>query len=141
MLLPMLALFCCGGFFGAALYISLVQHPALLTAGVTCAKQFFPPMYTRAAPLQITFAGGGFVAALGAWWMGLGVLWLVGGLWLISVIPITLWFLRPINTQLLGNDSTRADAETETLLRQWGARHWLRTVASGVAFVLYLCAW
>ena len=47
-----LAIFCCGVFFGAALYISLVQHPAALETGNDFAARFFPLMYRRAAILQ-----------------------------------------------------------------------------------------
>ena len=48
----LLATFCCGVFFGAALYISLVQHPAAVETGTDFAGRFFRPMYRRAAILQ-----------------------------------------------------------------------------------------
>jgi hypothetical protein len=38
----LLATLCCGVFFGAALYISLVQHPATLETGNDFAARFFP---------------------------------------------------------------------------------------------------
>ena len=42
MILQVIALFCCGSFFGAALYIALAQHPATLEAGVSVGGRFFP---------------------------------------------------------------------------------------------------
>jgi len=46
-----IALGCAGLFAGAAVYISLVQHPATATLGTLVAVAFFVPMYSRAAPL------------------------------------------------------------------------------------------
>ena len=59
-----LAVFLCGTFFGAAVYISIVQHPATMKAGIPVAEKFFPPMYNLAAPMQIVSALGGTLAGL-----------------------------------------------------------------------------
>ena len=59
-----LALFLCGTFFGAAVYISIAQHPATMKAGVSVAAKFFPPMYGLAAPMQILSALGGTLGGL-----------------------------------------------------------------------------
>jgi hypothetical protein len=58
-----LATFCCAVFFGAALYISLVQHPAAHEAGNAIYLGYFPAMYRRAAVLQGGTAVLGFLAA------------------------------------------------------------------------------
>ena len=139
-LIQILTLFCCGTFFGAAVYISLAQHPAALEAGTSVGGRFFPPMYKRAAPLQIVLAVVGFLGGVVAWWGGLGVLWLTGSIILISVVPITLVLIKPINDVLLSRESDPDSQETQGLLVRWGPKHWIRTVVSGVAFVLYLYA-
>lgn len=140
MIVQVVALFSCGTFFGAALYISLAQHPAALAAGVAVGGRFFPPMYQRAAPLQITLAVAGFVSGLIAWYQSMEPLWLIGGLLLFSVIPITLIFIKPVNDQLLHPENNPDSDETEELLRRWGPKHWWRTLVSGAAFILYLTA-
>ena len=61
-----LATFCCGIFFGAALYISLVQHPAALETGADFAARFFTPMYNRAAIMQASLALVGCDAIIAA---------------------------------------------------------------------------
>jgi hypothetical protein len=66
----LLATFCCGVFFGAALYISLVQHPAALETGNDFAARFFSPMYEGAAVLQASLASVGCAAAFAAWLRG-----------------------------------------------------------------------
>ena len=88
MIIQIIALFCCGTFFGAAVYISLVQHPAALEYGVSVGGQFFPPMYKRAAPMQIFLALTGFITGILAWYFSGDYLWFIGGLFLISVVPI-----------------------------------------------------
>lgn len=86
----LLATLCCGVFFGAAIYISLVQHPAALEAGTDFAARFFPPMYGRAAVLQASLALVGFAVAIVAWLKGAGRLWLAAGALLGCVVPFTL---------------------------------------------------
>lgn len=140
MIFQVIALFCCGSFFGAALYISLAQHPAALEAGVSVGGRFFPPMYKRAAPLQITLALVGFISGFVVWLNGITLLWLIGAFFLISVVPITLIAIKPINDVLLKSDNDPESENTQNLLLLWGPKHWLRTIASGVAFLLYLFA-
>ena len=139
-MIQVLALFCCGTFFGAALYISLAQHPATLETGASFGGHFFPPMYKRAAPLQIVLALIGFIAGMVVWFNGAGTLWLAGSLFLISVVPITLLLIKPINDILLSSDNNPESEETKNLLLRWGPKHWIRTIVSGVAFILYLYA-
>lgn len=133
-----LALFGCGTFFGAAVYISLAQHPAALEAGVPTAARFFPPMYRRAAAMQVALAVVGTVAGIGAWWAGSGLPWLVGASLLFAVVPFTLLVIKPVNNRLLNPDRDPSDADTETLLHRWGLLHAARSVLSGVAFLVFL---
>ena len=133
----LLATFCCGVFFGAAVYISLVQHPAALETGQDFAVRFFPFMYRRAAVVQANLALLGCVAALAAWLRGAGRMWLAVGVLLGSVVPFTLLVIKPVNDALMqGGDVSRP--ELGTLLVRWSYLHWARTAASGVAFLLCL---
>jgi Domain of unknown function (DUF1772) len=133
------ATLCCGVFFGAALYISLVQHPAMLETGNDFAMRFFPPMYGRAAIVQASAAVVGSAAAVVAWLGGAGRSWLVAAVLLGSVVPFTLVVIKPVNDALFqgGDIST---IEVDALLVRWGYLHWARTVASGLAFVTCLVA-
>lgn len=135
-----IALFLCGTFFGAAVYISIAQHPASMKAGVPFAAKFFPPMYNLAAPMQIILAVGGTLAGLIQWYLSSDALWAIGSVLLVFVIPFTLIVLKPINDQLRNPNVERSDPQTEQLLNQWAARHWVRSIASGLSFVAYLWA-
>ncbi len=130
------ATLCCGVFFGAALYISLVQHPAALETGGEFAVRFFPPMYARASVMQASLAVLGTAAALAAYLAGAGRAWLAAALLMISVIPFTLIVVEPVNQELKMIDPS-ADRAVELLIR-WGRLHWVRTVASGLSFVTCL---
>lgn len=140
MILQLLALFSSATFFGAALYISLVQHPAALEAGGSVGGRFFPPMYKRAARMQIVLALAGSVSGFALWLYGIGFLWLIGAFFLFSVFPVTLILIKPVNDKLLSSENDPDSVETKALLRCWGPLHWIRTVASGTAFVIYLIA-
>ncbi len=131
-----IAVFCTGTFFGVAIYLSLVQHPAAMSTGIDFAGRFFGPMYLKAAPLQVLLAVLGSFAGLFEWLLGSGIMWLIGGLCLFAVIPYTLMVIKPINDKLLpGKLSTE---ETEALLKRWAQLHWVRSILSGAAFLIFL---
>jgi hypothetical protein len=132
------ATFACGVFFGAALYISVAQHPATLEAGTAFALRFFAPMYRRAAALQIAAALVGTSAGVLAWFRDGGFAWLAGALLLFAVIPFTLIWIKPVNDPLMDRGRDPGAHDTETLLRRWAPLHGVRTALSGVAFLLFL---
>jgi hypothetical protein len=53
------AVLACALFTGAAVYISLVEHPARMECGVEIAATEFPPSYRRASILQADLGRGG----------------------------------------------------------------------------------
>lgn len=131
-----LATFCCGGFFGAAVYISLVQHPAALETGGEWAARFFAPMYARASIMQASLAITGAIAAFAAYFSGAGRVWLWAAVMILSVIPFTLLVIEPVNQQIKAIEPS-ADRAVDLLI-QWGRLHWVRTAASGISFFLCL---
>ncbi len=140
LIVDFIAAFCAGVFFGAAVYISIAQHPATLEAGSAVGGRFFSQMYRRAAPMQIFLAVIGFFAGVADWALGGSLLWLIGALFLVAVIPITLVVVKPINDVLLDPAHHPDASDTEALLRRWGPGHWARSVVGGIAFVLFLLA-
>lgn len=131
------ATFCCGVFFGAAVYVSLVQHPAALETGIDFAAQFFAPMYRRAAWLQASLAVIGAAAGIIAWWKRADSLWLAGAVLLFSAVPFTLVIIKPVNDALIAG---QAGDERGALLARWGRLHWVRTAASALAFIVCVAA-
>jgi hypothetical protein len=128
----------CSLFTGAAVYLTLVEHPARMECGVEIAATEFPPSYRRASVMQASLAALGLVSSIAAWLAGATFWWLVGGVLLGSVIPFTLIVILPTNNQLLSPALDRRSPETERLLARWGMLHAVRSVLSTVALFLFL---
>jgi Domain of unknown function (DUF1772) len=132
------AVLACSLFTGAAVYISLVEHPARMECGVELAATEFRPSYRRATVMQASLAAVGLVSSIAAWLAGATFWWLVAGALLGSVIPFTLFVILPTNKLLLSPTLDRRSVEAERLLARWGALHAVRSVLSGVALLLFL---
>jgi uncharacterized membrane protein len=133
-----IAVLACGLFAGAALYVSLVEHPARMECGVETAITVFGPSYRRATVLQVTLAALGLLSSLVAWLSGATFWWLVVGLMLSSVIPFTLVVILPTNRQLISPALDRRSANASRLLSRWALFHAVRTVISSLALTLFL---
>jgi hypothetical protein len=128
----------CGLFAGAAVYISLVEHPARIECGVEPAATEFAPSYRRATVMQATLAAVGLVSSIAAWLAGASCLWVVGGVLLGSVIPFTMIVILPTNKQLLSPTLDKRSAQTGQLLAHWAVLLAVRSVLSGLALLLFL---
>lgn len=127
-----------GTFFGAAVYINLVEQPARVSCGVPLAVTEWRPSYKRGTLMQAPLALIGSVSALSAWWFVGGVSWLTGGILLLLVVPFTLVAILPTNKRLESKELDLHSEEAGRLLRRWGRLHAVRSVLSGLAFLLFL---
>ena len=132
------AVLSCSLFTGAAVYVSLVEHPARMQCGVEIAATEFPPSYRRGTVMQVTSATLGLLSSIAAWLSGATFWWLVGGIVLGSVIPFTLIAILPTNKLLLNPTLDRRSVEAERLLTRWGSLHAVRSVLSTMALLLFL---
>lgn len=114
------AVLACGLFSGAAVYLSLVEHPAANGMGGELAATEFAPSYRRAIVMQASLGAVGLVSYIAAWLAGASFLWVIGGVLLGSVIPFTLIVILPINKQLL---NTALDNWTGGRQKQSGYSH------------------
>ena len=133
-----LTAFACSVFAGAAVYITVVEHPARLACGIEVAATEFSPSYRRAAVMQASLAIAGFVCAVVAWLAGATTWWLAGGVLLASVVPFTLLVIRPTTKALLDPSLDKRSARAAQLLSRWGQLHALRSLMSTLALVLFL---
>ena len=125
-------------FTGAAVYITFIEHPARMQCGVEVAATEFVPSYRRATVMQATCAAVGLLSSVAAWLAGASFWWLIAGVLLGSVIPITLIVILPTNKRLLDPTLDKRSAETERLLARWGRLHSVRSVLSGLSLLLFL---
>src|SRR5215470_18339645 len=118
MIFQMVATFACGVFFGAALYINLVEQPARISCGTPLAVTQWRPSYKRGTLMQVPLALIGSLSALIARRFEGGTAWLVGGLLLLLVIPLTLIVILSTNKRLQRQELDPRSLEADRLLRQ-----------------------
>jgi hypothetical protein len=94
-------------FAGAALYISLVEHPARLGLADGPLLAQWQPSYKRALPIQSGLAIAGGVAGLIAGYLSTDWQWLVGSILLLANWPFTLLGIMPVNKRLMAMRSVR----------------------------------
>jgi hypothetical protein len=133
-----LALAATGLFAGAALYVTLVEHPARMACGPMMAVAQFRRSYPRGAALQAPLAILAGLAGAGAWLAGAGLAWLAAGVLQALVVPYTLLVVMPVNRRLLDPALEPDTPEAVRLLHRWAALHLVRTIAGLVALALML---
>jgi uncharacterized membrane protein len=126
-----------GLFTGAAIYINFVEHPARMSCGTDLAVTEFRPSYKRATVMQASLAAFGFLNAMAAWFAGASIMWLIGGLLLVSVIPFTLIVIFPTNKKLLDPSLDTNSDFAHRLLTRWGRLHAVRSILSLAAFLIF----
>jgi hypothetical protein len=134
-LLEVVALLSSGLFAGAALYITVVEHPARISQGTLIALQEFRPSYKRAAPLQASLAVICFLCSVVVWRLTGGWGWLAGGALVGAVVPFTLAFIMSTNRLLLDAASPPKEDAAVVLLAKWARLHAVRTCLSLLGFV------
>lgn len=125
-------------FAGAAVYINLVEHPARMGCSTELAATVWAPSYKRATVMQAFLAIIGFLAGAGSWLLGGDWWWLVGALFIVSVVPVSLIVIFPVNTRLLAPGRDLASLHTRELLAKWGRLHAIRSVLSLIASVIFV---
>ena len=132
----LVALLAAGLFAGAAIYVTLVEHPARLECGIALALAEFRPSYQRGAVMQGSLAAVGCLAAVLAWLQRGHISVLIAGLLLGGMIPFTLIVILPTNKRLLAPDLDPQQPEVAALLTRWGHLHAVRSLAGAVAFLI-----
>jgi hypothetical protein len=127
-----------GIFAGAAVYVSFVEQPARLSCGVELAVTEWRPSYKRGTVMQAPLAVIGSLAALLSWWLDRDLGWLLGGLLFLLIIPFTLVVIMPTNKRLESLELDLRSEEAGSLLRRWGRLHAVRSILSGVVFLIFL---
>jgi Domain of unknown function (DUF1772) len=134
----LLATFCAALFAGAALYITLVEHPARMGLETRAAATQWGPSYKRATRMQAPLALLSFLGGATAWLLGAGAGWLIAALLIGAVVPFTAIVIMPTNHRLSAPGRDLGSAETRALLERWGRLHAVRTALSLLATGLYL---
>jgi Domain of unknown function (DUF1772) len=127
-------------FTGAAVYITLVEHPARLRCTTEAAIAQWRPSYKRATAMQASLASLGTLSCIAAWLAGAGLAWLLAGLLLGAVILFTLLVIAPTNLRLEDRNLDPTSELARHLLSRWGRLHAVRSGLSLIALLLMMFA-
>ena len=143
MVLGLLALTLAAVFTGAALYVSVAEHPARLKLDDGALLTEWKPAYNAGFIMQASLAAAsglfGFLAFFfGVWnwdWK-----WMIGAALMLANWPYTLYVIMPTNKKLMAADPAAPGAEVRPLMVRWGWLHAARTAMGGLAVLLFLTA-
>lgn len=126
----------CAIFAGAALYVTLVEHPARMRCETRIAATQWAPSYKRGTAMQAPLAIIALLGGVAAWLMGARAVWLMAGLTVGAAVPFTLLVIMPTNHRLQEAGRDLSAADTRALLERWGRLHAVRTVLGMIALVI-----
>ncbi|WP_119458398.1 DUF1772 domain-containing protein [Rhodospirillaceae bacterium SYSU D60014] len=127
-------------FTGAAIYVSLVEHPARLSCGSAVALTQWRPSYKRGTAMQAPLAVAGAVLGIAAWLTGSSAVWLIAALVIGAVVPFTLLVIFPTNHRLEDEGLDGTSDLALGLLSKWGALHAVRALLGLLALVMMIFA-
>lgn len=125
-------------FTGAALYITLVEHPARLGLADAPLLAEWQPSYKRALPIQSGLAIASGLAGVAAWYLSRDWQWLGGSLVMLANWPFTLLVILPVNKRLMSMEPSEAGAESRSMLVKWGGLHNIRSALGTASIGLFL---
>lgn len=125
-------------FTGAAIYITLVEHPARMGLDDAALLAQWQPSYKRALPIQAGLAVLGGIAGFVTWYLVRDWQWLLGSIVLLANWPFTLFVIMPVNKRLLSMQPQDAGAESRTLLLEWGGLHTVRSTLGAASALLFV---
>jgi hypothetical protein len=125
---------------GAALYVNLVEKPALLALDDRAALVGWKIALKRGAVIQAPLCAIGFALGLIAWLHLRDIGNAVGSLAMLANIPWTVAVILPINRTLQAIAPEAAGEESRALLLRWYARHKMRSALGLIALLFFFLA-
>ena len=137
MIFPLLALVLATLFTGAALYITLVEHPVRFGLGDGPALAQWQPSYERALPIQAGLVIVAGLCGIVAWFQLRDWQFLAASVIMLANWPYTLLAIFPTTKKLQAIAPQDAGPGTRALLGTWGRLHAGRSALGGVAVLLF----
>ena len=119
-------------FFGAAIYVNLVEQPARLVLDIRASVREWMSSNRRGFILMAILA---LVSALSGYanFLGTGdVRWLIGATIILASLPYAFFVITPVNVLLYAGRQDSSVSAIRSLIRDWGVLEWGQT-AIGLA--------
>jgi hypothetical protein len=139
-MIELLALVVAAFYSGAALYVNLVERPALLALDDRAALVGWKIALKRGAVIQAPLCVIGFLLGLVAWVETRSVAEAVGCLAMLAGIPWTVAMILPINKALQATAPEAAGERSRAQLQRWYALHSVRTALGLLALIAFFAA-
>ena len=133
-----LALVAAALFTGAALYVSVVEHPARFGLDDAALLAEWKPCYKRGAALQAPLALIGTALGVLAFLGGYDWRWLLGAALMLANWPFTLIAIMPTNKRLLAMGANAPHDELRRLMADWGRLHAVRALLGAASTLVFL---
>ena len=134
-------------FFGAAIYINIVECPARLSLATAPAMvSHFQATFPRARGMQGPLAGTSAMGAAIAWYLDTHPcrdLFLASSVMMLCILPWTKLVIMPINNQLMDGEvpAKKEDKWVSDMMNKWDKVHLVRSILSGGAMCLMGTYW
>ena len=135
-----LALVVAALYSGAALYVNLVERPALLGLDDRAALAGWKIALKRGALIQAPLCVIGFLLGLAAWIATYSVADALGALAMLAGVPWTVAIILPVNKALQATAPEAAGERSRTQLERWYVLHSVRTALGLLAVVAFFAA-
>ena len=140
MIVGLLALAMAAFYAGAALYVNVVELPALRGLDDQALLAGWKVSLRRGFRMQAPLCVVGFLLGLIAWAQTHYLGDALGALAMLANVPWTLALIAPINRALKAVDPVMSGPATRTLIKRWGALHSVRTALGLLAIIAFLQA-
>lgn len=132
------ALLAAAMFAGAALYVSVAEHPARLALDDDAALEQWQVSYPRGALMQASLALIGSLLGALEWLVTGNSLWLLGAVLLFANWPYTFIWIMPTNRALKAMPADGAGPAARRELERWGRLHAGRTILGLLSVGLFV---
>ena len=127
-------------FAGAAVYITVAEHPARLRLADGPLLAQWQPAYQRGFMMQGSLAVVAFLIGMTAWWQTKDWRWALGACVMVTNWPYTVILMMPTNKALMAMDPARPGSGARLLIQKWGTLHAVRTGLGFTATAIFLWA-
>ncbi len=132
------AIFCCALVAGAAVYVSLVEHPAIAEAGATLATGYLLFSQPRPVLYQGAFGVLGGLAGIVAGIVGSDFLWLAGGVMLMMSTLFQLVVVVPATRRVSLLDPMQQAADMPRRLARLSRINAIQSLGSLAALMIFI---